>query len=105
MSWTSRKEANAWEAVCGLARLPLPPAADTEGAAADGTAAASFFLSSRGLSRDSSTVASLRERKQKKKKPDGECTPLVLALTALVFLAPGTVATASSEKMSAGCVA
>lgn len=45
---------------CGLVRLAAP---DEEGADTDGLAAASFFLWSCGLSRESSTVASVQEEK------------------------------------------
>lgn len=55
---TSSREAD-W----GLARLA---AADREGVDADGLAVTSLFLSFSGLSRESSTVPSVRE----KKKPD-----------------------------------
>lgn len=49
---------------CGLARLA---ATDREGADADGLAVTSFFLSFRGLSRESSTVASVGEETKQKR--------------------------------------
>ena len=69
----------------GLARLAV---ADSEGAGADGLAVTSFFLSLRGLSRESSTVASVREEKEVKKPDVGHLIPYGNMCRCALFITP-----------------